>query len=120
MVVVIAGEGGRVLTLDGDLERTFTAELVIESGRAACTVHEHGDLLSPFFADLAESWSGWEGEKVYRSLEADLELRASHDGLGSINLGVIIGRVAPPSWTMAAGLQIDAGEQLASIAKALA
>lgn len=93
---------------------------MIESGRAACTVHEHGDLLSPFFADLAESWSGWEGKKVYRSLEADLELRASHDGLGSISLAAISGRVTPPSWTMTAGLQVDAGEKLASVANALA
>jgi len=48
-------------------------------------------VLATFFSDLAESWRGWVGEKVWRSTEHDLDIVAvPADSLGHCSLSFIV------------------------------
>ena len=45
-----------------------------------------GDL----FAEIATDWRGWEGKRTWSSLEGEIQLSATHDGLGTVALAVEI------------------------------
>lgn len=121
MSVFVASENGRRLVLDGPAPNDgYTATLEIESGQVTCAVHEYGNGLPGYFADLADSWRGWTGPKTYRSLESELELSAVHNGLGTVTLEVTIRQPWPPEWTVIATLDLDAGAQLQTLAKTVA
>lgn len=42
-----------------------------------------------YFDALAADWRGWQGTRVYESLERDLRLEATHEG-STVNLGVTL------------------------------
>ncbi len=42
--------------------------------------------LAKFFGELAASWRGWDGPKVWNSLEDEFSLTCSHDGLGHVTV----------------------------------
>ena len=69
--------------------------------------------LGAYFAELAESWTGWAGDKAWSSLEGELRLTAVHDGLGTVGLLTRL-RAGPwefrsPRWLAEAQLLLDAG-----------
>ena len=76
--------------------------------------------LDEFFAGLAESWKGWNGEREWTSFERELKLAASNDGRGHIYLAIDLAEGAPPTWEVKAGVVLEAGQldQVASAAKA--
>ena len=56
-------------------ERDLTARRVVRGAYSGGF-----DNLATFFAGLANDWRGWQGERVYESLEHDLRFVAEHDG----------------------------------------
>jgi hypothetical protein len=67
--------------------------------------------LAEYFEGLAYDWRGWEGERRWASLEDDVELVATHDGLGTIALVVQLRTeaFAQHRWSASAELLLDAG-----------
>jgi len=64
-----------------------------------------------WFSELAERWSGWQGERKWQSLEGELRLAASHDRRGHISIRIEL-RCGPIDydWTVAATVSVDAGQ----------
>jgi hypothetical protein len=109
------------LTLEGVTPNDqYTATLDLESGTTSRVVHEYGNGLPTFFADLAASWRGWDGTKSYHSLEGELALSAVHDGLGTVELMVTIGQPWPPEWSTTASVDLGAGAHLQNLASLVA
>jgi hypothetical protein len=81
-----------------------------------------------FFSELAGAWRGWEGERTWGSLEGEVDLRATHNKLGTVRLPVALrSDVYSPTgrghiWTASGLLFLDAGglDRLASQAAQLA
>ena len=74
-----------------------------------------GDL-AQFFEGLADSWRGWQGERIFSSLEGEFILTARHDG--HVRLGVRLQRVdGPGTWTVSTEVTVDPGEDVASAAR---
>jgi len=74
--------------------------------------------LADYFQGLTDSWRGWDGERVFESIEADLRIAARHDG--HVRLSVVLWESAEPrGWRVEAELRLDAGEQLADAARDL-
>ena len=77
------------------------------------------DSLAAFFAGLADDWRGWEGERIYESLEHDLRFVAVHDG--HIRLKVRLWQSSDPNgWSVETRLILEPGEELARVAQDLA
>ena len=71
--------------------------------------------LAAFFTGLAEDWRGWQGERVFESIEGDLRIQATHDG--HVNLRVLLWEsTVPHGWRIEAGVRLDAGEALSRAA----
>jgi hypothetical protein len=71
--------------------------------------------ISQLFSGLAEDWRGWEGERQWGSLDGEIELRATHDKLGTVTLAIRLrsdvyeADVRDFLWTTTALLFHDAG-----------
>ena len=67
--------------------------------------------LTGYFAALAADWRGWTGERRWTSLEGDLTLVATHDGLGAVTLTARLRTeaFATHRWDASAELVLDAG-----------
>ena len=92
------------------LQTDLTAQSRVYGGY--CSSHP-----TQLFADMARQWDGWKGELVWTSLESELTLRCSHDGLGHISIRAEL-RSGPMSddWRVIATAFADAG-QLEGIAR---
>lgn len=79
--------------------------------------------LADYFAGLAAEWRGWADDRGWESLEGDLALVATHDGLGTITLTARLRTevFATHRWDASADLLLDAGslDQLTRQAKRL-
>ena len=101
------------------IDRTFRpdynrAELSHGSMNAAVEFYKPGlSTLSSFFSELAAQWRGWEGERQWRSLEAEAALSATHDRLGTITLAVRLRSSVytdiGPTWSASGVIFLDAG-----------
>ncbi len=111
---------------DGDTsytgEGSFVIELRAEGLRAEHTVFMFSfdwDNLGAFFADLADSWKGWDGEKRWHSIEHDLSIAATSDSQGHCQLHFTVRDGPVPTWEVSmTGPQIDAGEDMAALDRA--
>jgi hypothetical protein len=91
--------------------------------RAGLTVYaglESGfDLLARYFEDLEGSFAGWEGERVFESIEGDLRLVAIHDG--RVRLQVRLWQyVVHNCWKAETTVVLQAGEELSQAVRDLA
>jgi len=120
--VVLDSDGGRHLTLR---RRTWPDEESFESmdvmlgtpeGEMATRVWDYRSSLAPFFVDLASSWRGFDGAKEYQSVEGELLLVCTHDGLGSVRCEATLRRPAPPEWALSVTLTWGAGAHLQQLA----
>jgi len=62
-----------------------------------------------FFADLAENWRGWKGEKKTATLEGHLSIKCTVDPLGHVTLRVRLQDVSN-SWHAEQDLQLESGQ----------
>lgn len=124
--VTLGAERGRNLRLTRTQARdsahgsSFGARLSIPEGAVETDVYEHRELLAEYFADLAANWRGWEGAKEYASLEGQLSLAATHDGLGTVTMKVELRQPWPPDWSFVAELAFGSGAHLQRIANDVA
>lgn len=120
--IVLDSERGRYLTLrrktwpDDESFESMVVTLGFPEGQVTTTVWDYRSALAPFFADLAESWRGFTGVKEYASIEGELALECTHDGLGSIRCDATLRHPAPPEWTFSAVLVWGVGAHLDRLA----
>lgn len=96
--------------------------------RSIASTHGDGYRLEDYFADLEQSWRGWEDEKQWYDEAVRIVLRAVHDGRGHVTLTVHCrtdtAETVPPyplragHWKADAAVVLEAG-QLASLAYAI-
>jgi hypothetical protein len=74
--------------------------------------------LAEFFSDVSANWRGWEGEKVWVSIEYDFKLTCISDSLGHVFMTVLLDSDAGGShnWQVKYDLTLEAG-QLDAIAR---
>jgi hypothetical protein len=96
------------LQLDG-----LPASAAVENGPNLIT----GATIADLFADLAEHWRGWSGQKVWENNERTLRLAGTHDGLGHIWTEVHLTKYAHAEWEASGSIPLDAGEELADLAR---
>ena len=88
---------------------------------ARSRVYDTGfDGLAAFFGQLAADWRGWDGERVYESLEHNLRLVATHDG--HVQLAVQLWQEPrwQAGWSAAAIFMLDPGEEMTRAAEDVA
>lgn len=87
-----------------------------------CAYYATGfDELVAFFAESADGWRGWQGERTYESLEHDLRFTAVHDGHVRLSINRCLQQTSTPSgWSASAVIQLNPGEELIQAAAGLA
>ena len=63
-----------------------------------------------FFGGLATNWKGWQGERVWNSLEGELTLKAMSDRTGHVHVVVNVRDGAPPRWELSVVVALEAGQ----------
>ena len=95
--VVLDGKNGCVLSLrrvvfpGPEAHLVYQATLTLPSATGTTEVWDDPDLLAPFFRRLADAWSGFDGVVEYRSLERQMHLACTHDGVGTVACVVTLG-----------------------------
>jgi hypothetical protein len=118
--VQLDGDGGRVLTLrrvqdrDADGIWSYSAELRLPEGQMTTNIWDMGTGLGPFIREIANAWRGFEGVREYGSLEGQLWLACTHDGLGTIRCEVTLRN--PTEWALTATLALGAGAHVERLA----
>jgi hypothetical protein len=67
------------------------------------------EFLADFLAKLAPAWRGWAGEWIWRSVEGELGLVATHNGTNTVLLAVELVDGAPARWRVDTELDFDPG-----------
>ena len=117
---VTIGSGSQTLTLSADEGSDRPDELVIElraetlSATARIYALEFRDL-AEYFDTLVTDWRGWEGSRVWRSLEGDLEISAEHHRHVLLRI-TLRGDVYRSDWRATATVELDPGQQLSEAA----
>jgi hypothetical protein len=91
---------------------TWRAVLVGRSLSAELAFAEAGwepQSLADFFGGIAADWRGWQGERTWRSAEAELRLAVRHDKTNTVLVRVELEDGAPPHWRCEAELEVDPG-----------
>jgi hypothetical protein len=121
--VITSNNAGDRLVIDPDRPDYWTARLECSELQAHHRFYEiHIDSLAHFLTGLASDWRGWDGERVWKSLESDVELKATHDGRGTVALTVILRNDlfdarTERGWRAEALLTLDAGTALDELAR---
>jgi hypothetical protein len=98
-----------------DVEKDyFRISVVGRDHSASRTVYAYTDALGivRMFADAARDWKGWDGNRVWQSLEGELRLEMSTDRRGHVSLRAEI-RSDPggsDAWRLDAEVALDAGQ----------
>jgi Family of unknown function (DUF6228) len=98
----------------GDELNAYTAKLEVEAMSAMTQVYAYGPSPLVLFEEMAGEWRGWKATKKWQSLEGELALAATHDGLGTIALHVELAHLGADGWDWRADavLTLDSGSQL--------
>lgn len=126
---VIVGDAGRTLAfsdpqfqgaLPADyLSVTVTGPDMVASRQVYAGWEGGFTTLASFFGDLADDWRGWQGVRVFESIESDLRIEANHDGHVHLRVSLWESTV-PDGWRVRAEVRLDAGEALSRAAADLA
>jgi hypothetical protein len=105
-----------VRSADGEL-MSVEASIEYDDLSACVTVWAHYakgfDDLIEFFDELANNWRGWVGEKSYWSLEGELKLYATNNGVGPVRLTAHLRAPNYPiGWELTAPIGTDPGTQM--------
>jgi uncharacterized protein DUF6228 len=101
--------------------------MLVEVGDEGLTAGGHSTFegrtsenLRDFLAGLAKDWRGWQGARTWTSMEGEMTLEASHDGLGHVTIAVTLRRAErpgdPDAWSARIVLTLEAGEELHRLA----
>jgi len=63
-----------------------------------------------YFADLAKDWRGWTGQKMFESLEHDLQMVAISDHTGHVKIQVRLTKFWPDEVVVSAYVTLYAGQ----------
>jgi hypothetical protein len=89
----------------------FTATVMCNGLQATSKVYAFmSQGLAELLKQLAAEWKGWSGIRSWESLENDLKLSFSHDGLGHVTIVVELSSESLHKWTVRVKTSIDAGE----------
>jgi hypothetical protein len=66
--------------------------------------------LEQFLKEIAANWRGWEGEKIWTSLEGELRLGCTSDSLGHIAIEVTLHEAGAGGWSARDVFHVDAGQ----------
>ena len=69
----------------------------------------YSEILSDFFADLNNNWKGWEGEKDWRAIDGEYQIRASSSKTGHVALNVTV-NFNEYRWQTVAEISVEAGQ----------
>ena len=103
---------------DGWLD-SFVVRIEEPGLTASAHVENSGVIQAPesLFADMAQNWRGWRGEKTWYAMEGELILSATTDSLGHVLIEVQLRPTADPeAWSVTSFARVEAGrlESLAS------
>ncbi len=73
--------------------------------------------LDAFFSEVADAWRGWVDSKVWESPEGHLRIEATSDGGSHVDLLLTVRNGPGYSWTSSMKVQVEAGEEMAGIAR---
>ena len=107
---LVATQGKFEVELIGDsIDVSLTKDGL--SAQMSSFLYTDGPSLIYFFKDLAKSWKGWEGQKRWNTLESDVILTATHDGIGHVALLVELNNQEneESSWEASGTLLIELG-----------
>ncbi len=79
-------------------------------------VYRHS-ALGAYFSELADEWRGWLGTKVWESPENDLTINATSDAGRHARLRFVVRNGPLYDWTASVDVEVDAGEEMAGIAR---
>lgn len=105
------GEGSLTIAFDGT-EEFWTVELSgpgMTARRRVVAYRPHGGF-DCTFQEMAAASRGWEGDKVWRSLEGELRLVCTRDGLGHIKIAVELRTDWKSDWRAERVLVVEAGQ----------
>ncbi|GIE79046.1 hypothetical protein Aph02nite_49960 [Actinoplanes philippinensis] len=117
--------------LHGDGYIYMTRTELHEDGLTATTMAKVGSgfdgreaTLARFMGDLVADWRGWNGSRVWQSLEHELTVEARHDRRRCVSLHVMLRHSGPSwddtAWSATAVFTLEAGEELSRLAEDLA
>ncbi|MFW7381046.1 MAG: DUF6228 family protein [Oligoflexus sp.] len=74
-------------------------------------IHTDGQDLALYFQELADHWNGWDGSRIWKSVEDDLQFDATYDILGYVNLKVslIKNQGSLSEWKFVGVVRIEVG-----------
>jgi hypothetical protein len=90
----------------------YTATLVLENARASLRLWDHGRGLAELFRRVASDWRGFSDSRSFASLEGNLCIDCTHDGIGTVEIEVVLRDPSPPTWSTAATLHFGGGADL--------
>src|ERR1041384_5591920 len=67
-------------------------------------------LPTELFRDLARNWKGWDGKRLWASIEGELTLSATCDSAGHTMLTVELRRQTRDAWRLLGHLVLEAGQ----------
>lgn len=65
--------------------------------------------LADFLTRIAAGGRAWQGERTWRSAEAELRMTVLHDAINTVLVRVELEDGAPPHWRCEAELEVDPG-----------
>ena len=96
------------LTLDAPSLETYEAALRAPFLSVKIPVwHFGGDGMGEYFASLARDWRGWEGARVWQSLERQIAFEALMSKAGAVGLRVILSDSSYDAWQIRYELGVD-------------
>lgn len=92
----------------------FRVSVIARDHSATRTVYAYtdGPRIAAMFAEAAREWRGWNGAKVWESIEGELRLELSMDRLGHVTLAVRMRSepAGPDEWQLEADIGLEAGQ----------
>jgi hypothetical protein len=113
-VVRSAREGGRLEVHRSGRDRwrvSISLPHLTASADVDAFAYDGEHTLERLFRRMADDWRGWEGERTWSSPEGDLDLSATHDGLGHVALEIRLrSGLHAEDWLVRGTIWLDAGQ----------
>jgi hypothetical protein len=100
-----------MFSLERERDDYWLARLDGQGASAQCSVYAYlGEGIGEFFRSMARDWRGWAGTRSWSSLEGDLEIEATADGLGHTTLLISLTCDLVRQWRVQGTLVLDAAD----------